>query len=845
MVAGRPQNFISQTTYETINFTTQLQVSTLGNAYPLYSSITRTVSSISANEVPGREIFVSTFFQPGQICIRTVSDPFNLISGDSNLNTSTIQSFGQWTALEGLEPENIVANSVSTTLLVADVAIVQGGFFDAVNAREVRVTQDIIAEYQAPLTFLTGSVNEASFVGELNRLYCYNDTGYIFSSERGGTQQNASLNLGSNADESFLTVSSIACQGNINAVSAFISSLTVESLFVVSTINLTSTSQEFITSTQTLEADTAFINQAFISTLDSFTFGTGFNGPFDFGKSNLVVSTSYAGVASLTNNILNYSLTTDIQDMASFNLYNGTPINYNLFTTNVGQWASTILNVNSPPNLAGTLIAAAPSAMSSSAINGTFDVSIPIGAGPFTVTQFSGGGISTIVSYPVSTSAILQRFLILNTGFLTPGAFNPAPYETINSNIFTITQDMNDVFITTTDRLVLTGGDIVLNGALSVENTGFANINSQTATISSLNSSAINVSTLRNYQLTASNVIVDSLQGLDMNFFKPSTISYTAAPTTMSPQTMNFTVQTADFLNVYPLIPPFMGSNSFTSYNVSSWNMSVFNNTSGASLGVPGIYLGDVQTILGSYSGQFYINNTLVSPAPAIPIFVINAAGATQIGLAVGGQYARIQTINGLNWTITSNVPNPQGNAGGIGATYSNIVSIQQSGTGTIENHTQNYQLQAPTTSLLTGNFNLFADAIRVNKRRNGSLETQGINSYPVGIELGVYQDNNIIWTQVGALWQSDATNSLENFNGTTLIDVNAWSVLIVPSRFRTNDSEIVSYDVQPAVLSVGGGGFCWGFNRYIQVNADITGPGDGANNWNWYLAIPLNYITR
>lgn len=99
MVAGRPENFVSQTNYETINFTTQLQVSTLGNAYPLYSSIKREVSSIAADQVPGREIFTSTFFTPGTTCIRAMSDPFNLISGNSNLNTSTIQSFGQWVPL--------------------------------------------------------------------------------------------------------------------------------------------------------------------------------------------------------------------------------------------------------------------------------------------------------------------------------------------------------------------------------------------------------------------------------------------------------------------------------------------------------------------------------------------------------------------------------------------------------------------------------------------------------------------------------------------------------------------------------------------------------------------------
>lgn len=96
IIAGRGDNYINNNVYETINFTSQLQISTIGNAFPLYSTIFRTVSSVSADSVPGREIFTSTFFNPGTTCIRTASDPFNLISGNSNLVTSSIQSFGQW-----------------------------------------------------------------------------------------------------------------------------------------------------------------------------------------------------------------------------------------------------------------------------------------------------------------------------------------------------------------------------------------------------------------------------------------------------------------------------------------------------------------------------------------------------------------------------------------------------------------------------------------------------------------------------------------------------------------------------------------------------------------------------
>ena len=115
LINPRPANFINTSVFETINGSTQLQFSTLGQENPpivAYSSIFRSVSSISPDQVPGREIFISTLFFPGQFCARSVSDPHNIITGDANIATSTIQSFGQWVPLQGVEPENIVASSI-------------------------------------------------------------------------------------------------------------------------------------------------------------------------------------------------------------------------------------------------------------------------------------------------------------------------------------------------------------------------------------------------------------------------------------------------------------------------------------------------------------------------------------------------------------------------------------------------------------------------------------------------------------------------------------------------------------------------------------------------------------
>lgn len=86
---------INSNVFETINGTSQLQVSTLGSPE---ISIQRFVSSVSPNSVPGREVFVSTVIPAGTTCIRSFSDPLYL-ANPSTL-TSSIQSFGQWVSLE-------------------------------------------------------------------------------------------------------------------------------------------------------------------------------------------------------------------------------------------------------------------------------------------------------------------------------------------------------------------------------------------------------------------------------------------------------------------------------------------------------------------------------------------------------------------------------------------------------------------------------------------------------------------------------------------------------------------------------------------------------------------------
>jgi hypothetical protein len=109
---GRQTKTVNLSTFELINGTTQLQVSTLGLDV---STVTRYVSSLNA-DTPGEEYFISTIIPAGTPLIRSFSDPMNTISSPA----SSIQAFSQWVALpqggsiSSLEFSSIICSSLTT-----------------------------------------------------------------------------------------------------------------------------------------------------------------------------------------------------------------------------------------------------------------------------------------------------------------------------------------------------------------------------------------------------------------------------------------------------------------------------------------------------------------------------------------------------------------------------------------------------------------------------------------------------------------------------------------------------------------------------------------------------------
>ena len=164
LTTTRTTSTIASNVYETVNGSTQLQISSIGSQI---STFFRTVSSISANSVPGREIFVSSIIDPGTLCVRSVSDPLYLAS--SNLTGSTIQSFGQWVVI----PKPSILPYLMIDYITQPALTLSTG---------VLFASSLNVPYTTPPVFSTlGALNQTmNMYNTTESLYDYISTAYIY-----------------------------------------------------------------------------------------------------------------------------------------------------------------------------------------------------------------------------------------------------------------------------------------------------------------------------------------------------------------------------------------------------------------------------------------------------------------------------------------------------------------------------------------------------------------------------------------------------------------------------------------------------------------------------------------
>ena len=1020
---------INQTVFETVNGTTQLQISTLGNAFPLYSSIFRQVSSLSPNQIPGIEEFIPTYFQPGTTCIRAVSDPIPVLTTNSTINTSTIQSFGQWVPFLDPTPtgediygrfatfSTLTLNSdnytqgpaiqIATSNLVNPVIVGNTYSFPTSNDLQIPFTfypqKDLwylqapllynltefvttntyistpYVQFQSTLTsqpptyFITSSISTpAKFIwagsGVGNFAICQPDeTGFrstatfdfqanvndlviqwgLATENRNSTigvgtakrvewdntantsnfydipvpqstisQQNLpnGFQLVQTPYETRLETSVPGPQGNglyLQATTMRVSPgmattstsnynnynfqfdgsmyvtgvLEANTIIAISSIIATSTNIQTLFSTSLLEADAANIISASITTL---------NAQYANLQSTNMISTSIstAVIGALTNtnaNLQNVSIVSTGIGSAFINTLRAN----NLLASNIvysnaeapyiqtstiafgflGNYVAPYSNYNLQMNVSGPTVYSSYTAASNQTINfltmsNTVQVNQPLFSTllQYQQTTYSASNVQGWAStiYANGFTQLANAYLISNVdaGSVSFQAQNAIVNVFMNDNgsgsgtRITVPFGSTYQFTaaggiwTTTSNPPPGGGIVSYNNSANIF-MDFENFTISTTDTLVLNSDVIKILGTTVFDgLEASNIIASNVSanpltnGFQTNYNKPISIPFNTVPTQVQPLQMTFTEQSPDGVPQYNLIPPFMGSNQFTSYNVSSWNNTMWNNTTAFSLGPPIVVVGDVQTALGSYSGSFTINNTInTSPSYALQVWTITSAGSNLLTSIPGGNYGKISTVDGVNWTTNTNAPNPMASGGN----FSNIVTVNQTISQTAIGNTQNLAITAPNISFTTGSMNMYADQIRVNSRRYGQFQSAGIPSFPIGIENNVYRDESMVFSNIPqGLWQSEAVNALVNINGTIFYDANSWIVQIIPSRFRTNYSVMYEWDVEPVVLAISGGpGFCWGFSRLVIVGTLTPGgPGTGTTNYNWYIAIPKNYCT-
>jgi len=121
MITPRTANNINNTTYEQINYTSQLEVSTLGtNTTTVFRTLSTIASTIVINPAGSTvssiniENFVSTIIPAGTTCIRTVGDPIQLISSPWTYN----QAVSQWTPLPASGGGGSFSSTISTNFII-------------------------------------------------------------------------------------------------------------------------------------------------------------------------------------------------------------------------------------------------------------------------------------------------------------------------------------------------------------------------------------------------------------------------------------------------------------------------------------------------------------------------------------------------------------------------------------------------------------------------------------------------------------------------------------------------------------------------------------------------------
>ena len=374
-----------------------------------------------------------------------------------------------------------------------------------------------------------------------------------------------------------------------------------------------------------------------------------------------------------------------------------------------------------------------------------------------------------------------------------------------------LSMDFDNTNLTTTDNLNINAEQISLNGLVVL---------SQPLVTSNIQATDIQTTTVEANTLTMNQSYTGTYGGIP----------------DLQPLQMGWSsITTTDFTNQFQLASPESAPNYFNSYNVTQWNDSAFNAVYSSAATQPHILVGDVITVPAPpvYSGEFYINNATGGAMTNLNIYQNVGGIASTIGVIAANTFARIRTTNGSNWSIDSNVSNPNGAGTFQPYIYQSQLTTSFTEALATQRTQQLFQTFSPTIQLNANRVIMRSPIVRIN-----TIGTLNFPTREAGIEFSSYFDASVVFSGT----QSDAINPILNPTGTLYYPFSAWSAQCWFGRIRTTDTAgIQGFDILGIpTLYAGSSEFIWSSQRYLDVNADFP----TADIREMYLMIPANYMS-
>jgi hypothetical protein len=465
---------------------------------------TLNASTLNAIEISTGNILLSSFngVDVNSILTPAVGIPDNLSTLTISTGSAVISSINGFSFASLLNPAAVTFSTASTFLQLFTSSL-QASNINTISLQANQFfTSSLVASNISTNQLFTSSL-VASNINNNSLL-----TNQLLTSSL------VASNINNNSLQTNQLLTSSLVASNINTNFLQTNQLLTSSL-VASNINTNflQTTQLLTSSLQALTFSTTIANISTINLIGQINISTNLvlsdSSNFDISKTISLTSTSFSTISSFQNNILRYTYNATVDDETAFDIGPG----YNLGSDNVAQWESTIL-LGTNENAVMTIeIDNDPS--TGFLGTGTFDAQrqqLDPNNPPYDIlVQYSLGG-ATIVDIPFNDFRI-YRFTKSTAGTPVNWTYviGPPTYQTVNNNIFQITQNLTDVTLSATDNLNINAGSIKFNGSLQLSNVNitkgfFSTINAATINTTNLTASTINSLTINSLTANTTNL---------------------------------------------------------------------------------------------------------------------------------------------------------------------------------------------------------------------------------------------------------------------------------------------------------------------------------------------------